>query len=56
MSKVESLIREKLEGKDLDLEGAQDLIDANLDLISGGGHSQHISTTHCFPSDPNCPA
>lgn len=52
MSKIEKQITEKVSQLGADFEGAQALIDANLDSISGGNalFRQHISDGTC-PED-----
>ena len=42
MSSVESQIKKYLQTAEGDLDGAQDLIDAHLDEVSGGGFSLHV--------------
>lgn len=54
MSRIISQIESKLKEINDDFEGAQELIEANLDSVSGGGqiagHQLHISTGQC-PED-----
>lgn len=42
MSNIESQIRNRLNAAEADLAGAQDLIDAHLDEVSGGSFSLHV--------------
>jgi hypothetical protein len=42
MNSIESQIEKRLQVSDADMAGAQDLIDAHLDEVSGGAFSMHI--------------
>jgi hypothetical protein len=42
MTDVEKQIQERLDQESVDIEGAEELIEAHIDAVTGGGFSLHV--------------